>query len=66
MMQSPDLLNPRAVLGTVKAWPGNAGARRKPSATASLDVPLRAAPQHQRRPGRRNDRTAQTKELHTI
>ena len=28
-----------AVLGPVKAWPGNAGARGEPSATASLDGP---------------------------
>ena len=31
--------NLRAVLGPVKAWPGNAGARGKPSATANLDGP---------------------------
>src|SRR6202795_3324082 len=30
---------PRAVLGAVKARPGNAGARRKPSGTAGLDRP---------------------------
>ena len=42
-MRRPDPLDPRAVLGPVKAWPGNAGARGKPSATASLDRPLRAA-----------------------
>ena len=34
-----DPLNPRAVLGPVKAWPGNAGARGKASATANLDGP---------------------------
>ena len=33
-MQASDPLDPRAVLGAVKARPGNAGARRKPSATA--------------------------------
>src|SRR6202163_1442650 len=38
-MQAPDPLAPRAVLGAVKAQPGNAGARRKPSATAGLDRP---------------------------
>jgi hypothetical protein len=37
-MQASDPLNPRAVLGAVKAQPRNAGARRKPSATAGLDV----------------------------
>jgi hypothetical protein len=39
-MQAPDPLDPRAVLGAVKARPRNAGARRKPSATtAGLDRP---------------------------
>ena len=38
-MQAPDPLDPRAVLGAVKARPGNAGARRKPSATAGRDRP---------------------------
>ena len=38
-MQASDLLDPRAVLGAVKAQPGNAGASRKPSATAGLDRP---------------------------
>ena len=36
-MQASDPLDPRAVLGAVKARPGNAGARRKPCATAGLD-----------------------------
>ena len=36
-MQSPDLLDPRAVLGALKARPGNAGASRKRCATAGLD-----------------------------
>jgi hypothetical protein len=39
MRWRPDLLDPRAMLGTVKAWPGNAGASGKLSATASLDGP---------------------------
>jgi hypothetical protein len=39
MKQRTDPLNPRAVLGPVKAWPGNAGARGKASATANLDGP---------------------------
>ena len=43
MQQRPDLLDPRAVLRPVKAWPGNTGARRNVIATASLDGPLRAA-----------------------
>jgi len=46
MRWRPDPLDPRAVLGPVKAWPGNAGARGKASATASLDDPLRAARLH--------------------
>ena len=50
----PELLECRAVLGPVKAWPGDAGARGKANATASLDGPLRVARQHMRRPGRRN------------
>ena len=52
-MQSSDLLDPRAVLGAVKAWPGNAGASGKSSATASLDGPC-ARRVCTRRPGRRN------------
>jgi hypothetical protein len=39
MKQRSDRLNPRAVLGPVKAWPGNAGARGKANATANLDRP---------------------------
>jgi len=39
MMQASDPFDPRAVLGAVKARPGNAGARREPSATAGLDRP---------------------------
>jgi hypothetical protein len=38
-MQASDPLDPRAVLGAVEAQPGNAGASRKPSATAGLDRP---------------------------
>jgi hypothetical protein len=38
-MQSSDPPDPRAVLGAVKARPGNAGASCKPSATAGLDRP---------------------------
>ena len=37
MQASSDPLDPHAVLGAVKAQPGNAGASRKPSATAGLD-----------------------------
>ena len=39
MKQPPNPLNPRVVLGPVKAWPGHAGARGKARATASLDGP---------------------------
>src|SRR6478735_3128974 len=60
----PELLECRAVLGPVKAWPGEAGARGKANATASLDGPLRVARQHMRRPGRRNGLQARTKEPH--
>src|ERR1700738_968102 len=60
----PALLECRAVLGPVKAWSGDAGARGKANATASLDGPLRVARQHMRRPGRRNGPQARTKELH--
>jgi hypothetical protein len=42
-MQTSEPLDPRAVLGAVKALPGNAGASRKPSATAGLDRPARDA-----------------------
>jgi len=45
-MQASEPLDPRAVLGAVKAQPGNAGASRKPSAMAGLD----------RRPCARRDR----------
>src|SRR5712675_2198422 len=49
-MQASDPLDPRAVLGAVKAQPGNAGASRKPSATAGLDRPC--ARRDQRSAGR--------------
>src|ERR1700756_240462 len=39
----PDLLDPRAVLGAVKARPGGGRARRQDRTTAGLDGPLRAA-----------------------
>jgi hypothetical protein len=39
MQTSSNPRDPRAVLGAVKARPRNAGARRKPSATAGLDRP---------------------------
>jgi hypothetical protein len=38
-MQASDPLDPRAVLGAVKAQPGDTGASRKPGATAGLDCP---------------------------
>jgi hypothetical protein len=38
-MQASDPLDPRAVLGAVKAQPGNIGANRKLGATAGLDRP---------------------------
>jgi hypothetical protein len=39
MQASSNPRDPRAVLGAVKARPGNAGASRKPSATAGLNRP---------------------------
>jgi hypothetical protein len=54
MRQRPDLLDPRAVLRPVKAWPANTGASGEVIAKASLDGPLRAAPRYTRRSGRRN------------
>ena len=39
MMRSSNLLDPRTVLGAVKARPGNARARRELTATAGLDRP---------------------------
>jgi hypothetical protein len=62
MQQRPKLLDCRAVLGTIKAWPGNAGASGKAIATASLDGPCARRACCTRRPGRRNGRQAQTKE----
>jgi hypothetical protein len=61
-MQASDPLDPRAVLGAVKAQPGNAGARRKPSATAGLD---RSCARRDRRSAGRDEGTvlARTKEL---
>ena len=38
-MQASDPLDPRAVLGVVKAQPGDDGASRKSGATAGLDRP---------------------------
>jgi hypothetical protein len=61
-MQASEPLDPRAVLGAVKAQPGNAGARRKPSATAGLDRPCA---RRDRRSAGRDEGTAwaRTKEL---
>ena len=61
-MQASDPLDPRAVLGAVKARPGNAGASRKPSATAGLDRPCA---RRDRRSAGRDEGTAlaRTKEL---
>ena len=65
-MQSSDPPDPRAVLGPVKAWPGNAGAKGKPRATASLDGPC--ARRDRQYAGRDEGTTspARTKELHKI
>ena len=68
MRWRPDLLDPRAVLGPVKAWPGSRGARGKTSATASLDGPLCATRLHaqagtKERPPDTNKGTTQKEEL---
>jgi hypothetical protein len=62
MQASPDPLDPRAVLGAVKARPGNAGARSKPSPTADLDRPARDAIDALRA-GTKERPLARTKEL---
>ena len=54
MMQSPDLLDPGAVLGTVKARPGSGRARREVSVTAGLD---RACARRDRRCAGRDEGT---------
>jgi hypothetical protein len=54
-MHASNPLDPRAVLGAVKAQPGNAGASRKPSATAGLDRPCA---QRDRRSAGRDEGTA--------
>jgi hypothetical protein len=61
-MQASGPLDPRAVLGAVKAQPGNAGARRKPSATAGLDGPARGASLHPQ-VGTKERSLGRTKEL---
>ncbi len=61
-MQASDPLDPRAVLGAVKAQPGNAGASRKPSATAGLDRPAHDAIDALRA-GTKERPLARTKEL---
>jgi hypothetical protein len=68
MQMSSDPLDLRAALGAVKAQPGNAGASRKPSATAGLDRPC--ARRDRRSAGRdegtalgTNKGTARTEEL---
>jgi hypothetical protein len=63
MQASSNPLDPRAVLGAVKAQPGNAGANRKPSATAGLDRPARDAIDVLRA-GTKERPLARTKELH--
>ena len=62
-MQASEPLDPRAVLGAVKAQPGNAGASRKPSATAGLDRPSRATRIDVLRAGTKERPLARTKEL---
>jgi hypothetical protein len=54
-MQSPDLLDPRAVLGTVKARPGSAQRGVRSAVTAGLD---RACARRDRRYAGRDEGTA--------
>ena len=61
-MQASDPLDPRAVLGAVKARPGNPGARRKPGATAGLDRPCA---RRDRRSAGRDEGTALALQLPT-
>ena len=61
-MQASDPLDPRAVLGAVKAQPGNAGASRKPSATAGFDRPC-ARRDRRSAAGTKERPSARTKEL---
>src|SRR5260370_1345777 len=49
-MQASDPLDPRALLGAVKAQPGNAGPTRNPSATAGLDRPCARRDRRSARP----------------
>ncbi|WP_453983785.1 hypothetical protein [Bradyrhizobium guangdongense] len=42
-MQASDLLDPRAVLGAVKAQPGNARANRSQARRLALTAPVREA-----------------------
>jgi hypothetical protein len=57
-----DLLDPRAVLRPVKAWPANTGASGKLIATASLDGPC--ARRASARAGRDEGNGATNKEQH--
>lgn len=61
-MQTSNPLDRRAVLGAVKARPGNAGASRKQSATAGLDRPEHGAT-HVLRAGTKERPPARTQEL---
>jgi hypothetical protein len=62
-MRASDPLDPRAVLGAVKARPGNAGASRKPGATAGLDRPPARDTIDVLRAGTKERPLARTKEL---
>lgn len=59
-MHASDPLDPRAVLGAVKAQPGDARASRKSGTTAGLDPPCA---RRDRRSAGRDEGTARTKEL---
>ena len=61
-MQASDLLDPRAVLGAVKAQPGNAGSGRKQARRPALTAPARDA-SDALRAGTKERPLARTKEL---
>ena len=59
----PTTTSVAAVLGPVKARPGNDGACRQGRATADLDSPCARRPQHVCGSGRRNGFPSRTKKL---
>jgi hypothetical protein len=64
-MQASDPLDPRAVLGAVKAQPGNAGARGNQARRPALTAPVRDATDIMRA-GTKERPLARTKELRDL